>query len=265
MRDNDIREIAASHAPIFVFDSREEFFPESPMAFLMASRFRHHRGGWFDQGWSTAKNKWITGDSHEEEYYNIPVQTINSFKSWPNGENRRPYDPNSGPSENVFLQPRGRRHGAIDPNDTVPAYYHVVNPMRNSGLAIVIKYWIFHGYSDGFAELNHQGDWEGIAISFDNALHPSFVSYAAHGSYPRVAWRDVSRRGNRVISFVEKATHANFAVAPSNWQLGREWDVLSTLEPLADQPWKDFAGAWGEVGSFAGTTGPLGPQYKPEY
>jgi hypothetical protein len=34
------------------------------------------------------------------------------------------------------------------------------------------------------------------------------------------------------------------------------------LKPLASQPWKDYAGAWGEVGNIATTTGPLGPWHK---
>jgi len=43
---------------------------------------------------------------------------------------------------------------------------------------------------------------------------------------------------------------------------GMEWVITQYVQELQDQPWKDYAGAWGEVGEFATTTGPLGPWYK---
>ena len=37
---------------------------------------------------------------------------------------------------------------------------------------------------------------------------------------------------------------------------------LDKLAALEAQPWKNFAGAWGEVGELSHTTGPLGPWHK---
>ena len=43
---------------------------------------------------------------------------------------------------------------------------------------------------------------------------------------------------------------------------GYTWDTSKNVEVLFDQPWRDYAGAWGEVGELPATTGPLGPYYK---
>ena len=44
--------------------------------------------------------------------------------------------------------------------------------------------------------------------------------------------------------------------------LGPQWDTSRLLRSLATQPWRNYAGAWGEVGSISTTTGPLGPWHK---
>ena len=187
--------------------NQEEYFPEDPMSFVRASRFRHHRGGfWGDQGWSKSRNKWVSGNSHEADFYDIPVALINSYRLWPDGRNRRPRDGNAGNKLNVFIEPQGHRTGLSDPNGKVPAFYHSFNAPHGSGLFLIIKYWIFHGYSDGSARFNHQGDWEGVAVAINTSLQPEFVSYAAHGDYTRIPWRDVLTQNGRPLSYVEKGT-----------------------------------------------------------
>jgi hypothetical protein len=45
---------------------------------------------------------------------------------------------------------------------------------------------------------------------------------------------------------------------------GKAWRAWMALAPVSGQPWYGLGGAWGEVGYFADTTGPLGPsRFKP--
>jgi hypothetical protein len=263
----EVQNVLRLFSPIFVLDEEEEYFPEDPLDFLRASRFRHHRSGRSDQGWSKISNSWVTGDSHSPEFYDIPVAKINSFKAWEDGRNRRPRDSKCGESENVFLQPPGRRTGVRSPNGRVPCFYHVIQPMPGQDLFLVVKYWIFHGYSDGLANFNHQGDWESIAVGINANLEPDFVSFAAHGNYTPIPWNRVLKEEGRPLSFIERGTHANFYNGRRGHANGYRWDVSYTLESLEHQPWRDFAGAWGEVGDPGTdlTTGPLGPLYKTNY
>lgn len=266
---DDLQHLVRLFVPIFILDEAEEYYPENPIDFVQSSRFRHHRSGLFarDQGWSKSSNRWITGNSHSSEFYDVPLSVINSYKAWPNGRNRRPRDNNCGNSFNVFLEPRGRRGGVRAPNGVVPCFYHSLHPEHGSGLFLVVKYWIFHGYSDGFAGWNHQGDWESIAVALNSSFQPEFVSFAQHNEIKRIRWSDVLKEHGRPLSFIEKGTHANFHHGRRGHTNGYKWDVSQRLESLEHQPWRDYAGAWGEVGDPGTdfTTGPLGPLYKTKY
>ena len=257
-------QLASEFAPVFVISNRESYGPENASDFVRSSRFRHFRRIIPDQGWNKQRREWITTDSHDPEYYDVPISVISSFGAWEDGRNRRPLDANSGNSLNVFLQPdpATRRSGVRDPNGRVECYYRLIDRCPSPEISLVVQYWIFHGFSDGLSGLNHQGDWEGIAVAFDRSLKPSFVSYVAHGHPERVPWSNVSTQRGRPISFIEEGTHANLPHPQGAHTGGNEWDTTLTLVRLADQSWHSFAGAWGEVGKIAGTTGPLGPWFK---
>ena len=133
----------------------------------------------------------------------------------------------------------------------------------------VIQYWWFFGYNDGVASQNHQGDWEhSTAVVKDGSLIGTYLS--AHGTgtyYDRSELEPV--QGDQVVVYVAKGSHAAYAAVrggpfePDETDAGGpRWDTSQFLLPLRDRPWKSFAGAWGEVGQFTGTTGPLGPWHK---
>jgi len=265
----ELQLLASKFAPIFILDEAEQYYPEDPINFIRASRFRHHRSGLMpgDQGWSKSSNEWITGNSHAEEFYDIPLSVINSYKAWANGHNRRPRDSNCGKSFNVFLEPKTHRQGVREPNGVVPCFYHSIESDQVPGIVAVIKYWVFHGYSEGVAGWNHQGDWESVAIALNLSLQPAFMSFSQHNEVKRIPWAEVLKKSTRPLSYIENGTHANFHQGRQGHVNGCKWDVVRKLESLEHQPWRDYAGAWGQVGNPGTdfTTGPLGPFYKPQY
>jgi hypothetical protein len=259
-------------APLVQMHSNEEYFPMDPTEFIRASRFRHHRGFQEDQGYTKAAQEWRSNNSHHRNYYDIPVEFVDGYRPHSNGKNRRPRDSNNGDSWNVFLQPRGKPSGDRFPTGRVPVFVHAKQDTcaGSKRADYVIQYWWFFGYNDGFASQNHQGDWEhATAVVRNGALIGAYL--AAHGS---ATYYDRSRlepeQGDQIVVYVAKGSHAAYPSAGSFHTLdvdktdagGARWDTSQYLLPLRDRPWKAFAGAWGEVGTIADTTGPLGPWHK---
>jgi hypothetical protein len=259
-------------APLIQLHSGEEYFPMDPMEFLRSSRFRHHRGFRSDQGYTKAAEEWRTNDSHHRNYYDIPVAVVDSYGPHPDGKNRRPRDDNSGDDFNVFLQPRGEPSGDRFPTGRIPVFVHAKRDTCASSKSAdyVIQYWWFFGYNDGPSSQNHQGDWEhATAVVRDDQLLGAYL--AAHGRatfFDRSDLEPVQR--DQVVVYVAKGSHAAYPSAGVHGAFGTDltdnggaqWDTSQYVVPLRDRPWKRFAGAWGEVGVFADTTGPLGPWHK---
>ncbi|MGE0145579.1 MAG: Vps62-related protein [Planctomycetota bacterium] len=252
-------------APIVRIHPVEEYRPMSPDEFIARSRFRHHRGWQSDQGFHRNTFQWVTTDSHDPVYYGMPPHVLDSYALHADGRNRRPRDGNSGDSYNVFLQSAGRLTGPTVPTGVVPAYYHY----RRVGSRHEIQYWWFCGFNDSFASFNHQGDWEHVTVRVERRAIVG-VYFAAHEGGQYVAANAGLRfvRG-RPLVYMAKGSHASYYTT-GTWMAGLdvasdsgpEWDTSRVLRSLATQPWRNFAGAWGEVGSIATTTGPLGPWHK---
>jgi len=267
--DETIRELA----PVVRFHPEEVYLPMDPLGFIQNSRFRHHRANGDDQGYNKKLKKWRTNKSGHENYYDIPVDFINSYDPHPNGKNRRPRDSNRGERWNVFLQPRGRKpQGEPQPDGAVPVFYFAKNesttPHGNG--VVLIQYWWFFGYNDGFLSQNHQGDWEhASAVLKDGELIGAYMS--AHGGSDFYSKESLAYEGEHFVVYSAKGSHASYPERGSFHTIlgvddtadgGQSLRTWSRLEPLGTQPWKDFAGAWGKVGEISDTTGPLGPWHK---
>ncbi|WNG22129.1 hypothetical protein F0U63_22120 [Cystobacter fuscus] len=240
----------------------------APLDFIRASRFRHHKGWGTDQGYNKSSGSWITGNDKSWDYFDIPVSFINSYTINPDGTNRRPRDSNSGSDWNVFLQPEGHPQGNASPTGQVPSFRYRTQDGRQ-------QYWLFYGYNESthLISFSHQGDWEDIIVHTDNGLITG-ASLSAHGerTFHPVSSLQTYVDGNIqvLVVYVAKGTHALYPTV-GNFHTGGtdetrdggvEWVITHDVQELQDQPWKDYAGAWGEVGEFATTTGPLGPWYK---
>jgi hypothetical protein len=269
-RDLTTAEIA-SYAPVVYLSPFESYHPMDPATFIQRSRFRHHRSWSSDQGFHRNSLQWVTTNSHAAEYYDVPINWLNAYTLHANGDNRRPRDSNCGDSYNVFLETDDNETGVANPNGTVPVFY----TYRRFGSWHKIQYWWFFGYNNTVMPgINHQGDWEHVtAWVYNGAV--SNVYFAAHeGGTTRQAG-GFALVGKRPVVFVAYGTHAAYSTAGlqsfpiglglSFYDLtgyGQCWNTHLNLKPLASQPWKEYAGAWGEVGNLATTTGPLGPWHK---
>lgn len=276
-------------APVLRLHPKEKYFPMDPMEFICRSRFRHHKGRAKDQGYSKARRKWVTGNSKSAQYYDIPVRVINRFGAWSNGDNRRPRDGNNGDSWNVFLQPKGKPKGISRPTGKVPVFYFQ-RRVDTSRLPAVLRkiahikvekydlvsYWWFMGYNDTppflSFKMNHQGDWEHVSLKVRNKKIVG-VFFAAHDDPARlVSYSKLKKSRGRVVVYCAKGTHASyervgkfslaFGLKDETRNGGHEWDLSQCVLSLKAQPWRNYAGAWGEVGTKGWTTGPLGPWHK---
>jgi len=266
-------------APILRIHPSEKYFPMDPLEFIRKSRFRHHRSPLGDEGYNKATGLWDKSDSHNKKYYNIPIEVIDRHGPDDEGRNRRPHDPNRGKKCNMFLQPRGNPTGVRNLNpDRVPIFYYTGSRTEEvhsaTGTRVetyrYIQYWRFHGFNDGFMGQNHQGDWEHVTVKVSRGRFAG-VWFAAHGK-PAFRRRDeMEWKRGRFIVYSAKGSHASYhkeglfhlrTDQAKNGGPTFELNTADSLKGLNVQPWRHFAGAWGEVGQIKDTTGPLGPWYK---
>jgi hypothetical protein len=144
-----------------------------------------------------------------------------------------------------------------------PVYVEAVNRR-------FITYWFFYAFNDApAAAADHEGDWERISIRLDERNRPTAVAYYQHDTFQEVAWPDVPRRNGRPVAYVASGTHAMYP-RPGTYPLrlgavdrapadGIAWSTADRLVDVRSQGWYGFGGAWGEIGEFSHSTGPLGP------
>jgi hypothetical protein len=269
--------LVEASAPILFLFSQEQYYPDNPLAFIQKSRFRHHRKLGGDQGWNKNTNRFESNNSHNPAYYDIPVATINSWGLLPNGKNRRPRDDNSGHDHDVFLQPDEKRVGNRHLSE-VPIYFNRLLVNNRPDFDSVVQYWFFYGYNQApnvvGVTLSHQGDWEHLDLAFKNKRCVA-AYFFNHGTPVKSELGDLETISGRIVGYVAKGTHATYphggnhtvdVLGPIHFtdetDKGERWDTSRNMQDLRTRPWRDFAGAWGEVGEVSASTGPLGPWFK---
>lgn len=263
--------------------SEDPYFPMHPADYIRLSRLRRHVKGGTDYGYNKNTNTFVKGDSHSSEYYDIPLSVIMNQHT-PYGKyelmNLRPHDPHSVGENEVFLQPDDHLTGDSDPNYRVPCIVHYVSDNT-------ISYWFFFGYDDakaaGLVSFSHQGDWECVTVNLDAKGRIESASLSCHtgaNNHPASELEIVHGKKDELTVYCAKGSHA-FYNKPGTYNLykllgivdvaddhadnmGYDWVATNCVVSLTDesQVWKYFAGAWGEVGEHAATTGPLGPWQK---
>lgn len=268
----------------------ERYFPMNPRDFITLSRFRkHHGGGHSDDGYNKNTNSFVNGNSHGAEYYNIPVSIINShYLTGSNSlRNLRPHDKNSIGSNEVFLEPDDNLSGNLNPNGVVPVFtYSTYYTDANTGKTGERReFWTFHGYNYAEGALgfsgSHQGDWERVILDIvDNNIKGAWLSCHNDLDYYSADKLEITKSGGTqtLRVYCAQGSHAFYNKVGSFSRLigldhdetsagGYQWNITENVLPLQSQAWKNYAGAWGEVGTGfpiweGSTTGPLGPWYK---
>lgn len=245
-------------------------FPMNPTDFIRLSRFRRNNVGGSDDGWNKNVNGWVNGNSHGLEYYDVPVSTINSFYLPGSTLNLRPHDDNSIGIGEVFLEPDDNLSGDHDPNTRVPVFqYSLADGSKR-------QYWVFYGYDQASVVISfsHQGDWENVTLNIvNNSIAGAWLSQHSDDPYYAKENLQITEANGVQTLTVYSATGSHaFYNQPGDYHTildldhaadgGYQWVITDNVQDLATQPWRDFAGAWGEVGETATTTGPLGPWYK---
>ena len=164
-------------------------------------------------------------------------------------------------------------------------YAHIATEPGHTGL--VVQYWFFY-YFNQFNDV-HEGDWEGMQISFDAdtpaealAEGPSQIALFQHAGGERADWDDtkVQKDGTHPIVYPAAGSHATFYddaiyIQNGSARLGRRLrqhlgaahaqsqpDGRSSSRPPrrrgSEFQWLSFLGHWGqrEKGFNNGPTGP---------
>jgi hypothetical protein len=245
----------------------EPDFPMNPLDFVRLSRFRMFISGGSDKGYNTNTNQFVTTNIKTPEYYNIPVNIINSYTIDAAGKNCRPRDANSGTST-YFLEPDDNLTGDFNPNGRVPAFQYALQDGRK-------QFWVFYGYNYSSAGISfsHQGDWENITLKIiDNSIEGCWLSQHENNPYYSKDQLQIVESGGIQTLYIYSAmgTHAyypivgDFGISNTDHAAdgGYQWVITDNVLNLDAQPWRNYAGAWGEVGESSITTGPLGPWWK---
>jgi hypothetical protein len=170
-------------------------------------------------------------------------------------------------------------------------YAHVATEGGRPG-KLALQYWFFYTFND--FNNTHEGDWEMIQLVFDaddasEALgqEPVSVGYSSHEGAERASWGDdkleVVDETHPVVypsigSHANKFTDALYLGSSAEAGVGcddtrgphRELRPAVATIPsdpdaaLADFPWIDFEGRWGEL-QKAFFNGPTGPNMKRQW
>lgn len=266
---------------VIALHPNEKYYPMNPMDFITLSRFRKHHEGASDDGYNKETNSFVNGNSHDANYYNIPVDIINTFHLTDSEAlyNLRPRDKASIGHDEVFLQPDNYLNGNLNPNGIVPVftYSSYYNDLSNKVIERR-EFWIFYGYDEARAvgiSFSHQGDWERIILDIcDEKIQGAWLSqHTDLIYYPANQLQITESHGiQKLIVYSAIGSHAHYPNAgdfqhDETKANGYNWIITDKIKDLSTQPWILFAGAWGEVGADVtamqnATTGPLGPWYK---
>jgi len=289
--------LALRHAPSLRLHREERHFPSDPESFRKNTRFRKSRRG-RDSGWHKGGSDWTTGNDHGLDYYDIAWQSIcdqslNDYGAGPftpdSVQNLRPRDPNNREgflsSNGLFLQCRAasnsatsgnlpveqQRNGRNEKVVTAPLFLDVAFLHDRNPPLVKVLYWFFYELNWWRVLYTHQGDWEHVtwiwtADDFTDEVQPSWAYFAQHDGGLVIDFHDLhadAQEPGRKIAYVDPAGHPTcpFVCDPTEYPIvWRTWET--SAEWISRATWRDFAGAWGEVGSAPFTTGPLGPRFK---
>ena len=277
------------YAPFVKLHKDERHLPSLPEWLRVVARFRDSVAFGRDRGWDKHSDHWQTSDSEAAKFFNIPWPEIiaasmeryeeNGTLDPPSARNIRPYDSNSihrdpdgaHSNEGLFLE----RRDTIDRNASglTPLGDEIIAPVffdlfQAADGWVRVLYWFYYELNLWHGFLTHEGDWEHITYyfrpeDFRAGDPPDSVFFAQHNTGEIRNWAALTKEEGHPVVYVDPAGHPTRASVGSPGEFTRKWRTWDRMfVAIPEAPWRDFPGAWGEVGFTKHTTGPLGPYFK---
>ena len=288
-----------NYAPELWFHRSERHHPGSPEDFRKNARFRQSNfSGGKDRGWNHRDAVWVPGNEKGPNFVGEQWDRINkvildetkqlrSEGPTVGGPVSRPRDDRNlwkgdDGKRGFFLElieGHGRDSSGAPAGTRLPIFYDLYDHRIAAYEYEVLTFWFFYVYN-WHVFFAHEGDWEHISLYFDRGRRdgirkPYAIYYAAHnggevyfdneqrspvhwvdGTHPRVY---VNHWGHPCHPRVARHLQRQYK---DSW---RTWEASPTGDHLLDigkAEWRDYCGAWGEVGQWVHSTGPLGPNFK---
>lgn len=281
---------ARKYAPRLMFHRNERHFPSTPESFHRNSRFRESRQGSRDQGWRKEAG-WETSNRKGRRYYQIEWDVIEGETAKRSGDFVELH-----PSLRPTLRPHGGRNlfrsrgrgkkglflerdrisnrsssgtPPLDRRVTAPVFLDAAPVLTSAGPVVKVLYWFFYELNRWHGFLTHEGDWEHVTYlvtvdSIEQQAPPSHVYFAQHNTGDLRAWSKLeSADSEHPTMFVDPNGHPTMPGVgkPSDYE--SQWETWTQeFRWIRDSDWREYSGAWGEVGETKHTTGPLGPWFK---
>jgi hypothetical protein len=203
------------------------------------------------------------------------------------GAFRSPWQRAEDPSERLHPATETRA-GSPDPRNWVA--YGLA--FRAAGGGVLLQYWFFYPFNDGYWIFDHEGDWEHVTVKLDGALRAEGAYYARHDdAHPGVwfPWAALAREGDHPVVLAARGTHASYASAADAppWErlcpqtdparaheagcaAWRTWHAAGGIAALGERSaprvaflsWPGRWGSTGRLGMDSRTYPPPGPAFQ---
>jgi len=274
--------------PRLKFHRDERHFPSTAHRFRVVSRFRDSRQGARDNGWNRESRAWVRGNHRHPEYFDAPPDHLVEQTALRTGAGievepgtrfvLRPWDSRRiGPrKEGLFLERDDRiqrvSSGHVPVGGTVkaPMYLDAVMVQESSvGPYVKVLCWFFYELNLWHGLLTHEGDWEHVSYivrlaALEAGDPPTHVYFAQHntGEVRRFDSLGFVPGTTHPVMYVDRHGHPTKPAVGDAREYTSLWDTWGEVRWLRNEAWKEYSGAWGEVGETVHTTGPLGPWFK---
>lgn len=255
---------AYDYAPRLWLHTDESNWPMTPGVFVNHSKlpWAHDQGcDWYEVDPSPTSTGLGSGAySHRELYHGVPncglpheatVWKSNDFTSINETVNTNPPKPENGEGFVLQLTDSWREGDGFSGTEDVI--------VRQKPSEHWIQYWYNFGDSDNVWGTGHEGDWEHIAIRFDNSnTAPVEVEYSYHNFKCTLPWGDVPKSGGRPIVLLAKGSHGSYPLGAVPYSKdgtdanrdkinqGTFWNAQGNLQSLSDYNWYGYEGSWGD-------------------
>lgn len=256
-----VPDVVANRAPRVRIHPEEQFFPLSSHTFVDHSDLRwSHNSGCLDHGVDTTPSETSMSGGTTYDHQEASNTWCDHYGTWwqPDDIVAPHQDGGPGGNEGLFLDLENAYRDGQGFGGDEPVYYKFVSGSR-------IDYWFHWGYSQTLNIGAHEGDWERISVRLNDSNEPQEVQYFQHHTSCTLAWSDAPKYNGHPVLWATKEAHGSYpagADAHSGDRIsgdGPLWNTQGNLDGLGSIDWYGYAGGWGEVGNFADTTGPWGP------